>query len=81
MLKYEVMVRNSLWRAGENVKEAVHKFFTDEEGDTNMISIIIVLVIVVGLAALFRNKIGELVTTMWAKITKSANDATADWAE
>lgn len=79
MLKYEVMVRNGLWRAGENVKEAVHNFFTDEEGDTNMISIIIVLVIVVGLAALFRNKIGELVTQMWGKITKSANDATADW--
>ncbi len=79
MLKYEVMVRNSLWRAGENVKVAVHKFFTDEEGDTNMISIIIVLVIVVGLAALFREKIGELVTQMWAKITKSATDATQDW--
>lgn len=74
MLQYEVMVKNGLWRMKENVKEALHDFFTDETGDTNMISIVIILVIVVGLAAIFRKNIMEMMTKMWASIQKDVGD-------
>lgn len=79
MLDFEVRVRNRLWRMSESVREAVKEFFTTEDGDTNFISIIVVLVIVLGLAALFRKNIETLVTGWWAKITNSGNEATADW--
>lgn len=79
MLEFEVSVRNRLWRASQSVKGAVKNFFTTEDGDTNFISIIVVLVIVLGLAALFRENIGELVSGWWADIFKSGNDATKDW--
>ena len=79
MLDFEVSVRNRLWRASQSVKGAVKNFFTTEDGDTNFISIIVVLVIVLGLAALFRKNIAKLVSGWWEKINKSGNDATKDW--
>ena len=79
MLDFEVSVRNRLWRATESVREAVKDFFTTEDGDTNFISIIVVLIIVLGLAALFRKQIGELVSGWWEKITASGEAATEDW--
>jgi len=75
MLGYEVRVMNGLWRMKENVKEKVHDFFTTEDGDTNFISIIIVLVIVVALAVVFRKNIKALVNGMWKSIFKDAEDA------
>ncbi len=79
MLDFEVSVRNRLWRASQSVKGAVKNFFTTEDGDTNFISIIVVLVIVLGLAALFRKNIEKLVTDWWTSINKSGKDATKDW--
>lgn len=79
MLGFEVSVRNKLWRASQSVKGAVRNFFTTEDGDTNFISIIVVLVIVLGLAALFRKQIGELVSQWWGKIEKSGTEATQEW--
>lgn len=76
MLDFEVSVRNRLWRASQSVKGAVKNFFTTEDGDTNFISIIVVLVIVLGLAALFREKIGEFVTKWWASIVESESRLT-----
>ena len=75
MLSYEVKVMNGLWRMKENVKEAVHDFFTTEDGDTNFISIIIVLVIVVGLAVFFRKQIATLVNNIWKNIFAQADGA------
>ena len=76
MLGYEVKAMNGLWRMKENVKEAVHDFFTTEDGDTNFISIIIVLVIVIALAALFRNNIKAMVQSIWTSISTNFNKAT-----
>lgn len=76
MLAYEVRVKNGLWRMKERVKEAVHDFFTDEQGDTNLISIIIVLVIVLALAIVFRKNIANLVNGLWSKIFSDAGTAT-----
>lgn len=68
MLDFEVSVRNRLWRASQSVKGAVKDFLTTEDGDTNFISIIIVLMIVLGLALAFRNQINTLVTGWWSNI-------------
>lgn len=76
MLKYEVMAVNQLWRWKEQAKGAVHNFFMDEEGDTNLISIVVVLVIVMALAVVFRKNIAELVTKMWKQIGTDAGTAT-----
>lgn len=76
MLKYEVMAVNQLWRWKEQAKGAVHNFFTDEEGDTNLISIVVVLVIVMALAVVFRKNIAELATKMWKQIGTDAGTAT-----
>lgn len=72
LLKFEVMFQTKLWRAGEKIK----KFMQDEEGDTNIISIIVVLVIVLGLAIVFKDKIKALVETLWASVEGNANKAT-----
>lgn len=76
MLKYEVMAMNGFLKLRERAGEAVHNFFTDEEGDTNFISIIVVLVIVMALAIVFRNNIAAVVNAMWKKITGDAGAAT-----
>lgn len=76
MLKYEVMAMNSLLRLKEQGKEALQKFFTDEEGDTNLISIVVVLVIVMALAIIFRKNIAAVVNAMWEKIATDAGSAT-----
>lgn len=76
MLKYEIMVVDGVWRLKEQVKEAVHNFFTDESGDTNLISIVVVLVIVMALAVVFRKNIASLVNGMWQTIFTDANPAT-----
>lgn len=72
LLEFEVRMRNKLWKVGEGVRRFVH----DEEGDTNVISIIVVLVIVLGLAIVFKDKIKELVDTLWNSVTDNANKAT-----
>lgn len=77
MLKYEVMVKNGFWRMKERAKEAVRNFLLDEEGDTNMISIVIILVIVIGLAALFRKNIVDFVVKLWDGIMNDAETATS----
>lgn len=75
MLNLEVKVMNGLWRAKNNVGKAVHDFFVDEEGDTNLISIIIVLVIVIAIAAIFRKNIAKIVNSMWTSIAGDVGDA------
>ena len=76
MLEYEVAVRNRLLKMKEQAGRAVHDFFVDEKGDTNLISIVIVLVIVLALAIIFRNNIAALVNGMWDKIAEDAGTAT-----
>ena len=76
MLKYEVMAANGVWRLKEEMREAAHRFFMDERWDTNLISIVVVLVIVMALAVVFRKNIASLVNSMWQTIFTDANSAT-----
>lgn len=74
-LEAEVRIQTSIWKMKERVGSAVRNFFTTEEGDTNFISIIIILVIVIALAALFRENIAGMVSKMWDSIKGDANKA------
>ena len=76
MLAAEVRIQTGIWKMKERVKDTVHDFFATEEGDTNFISIIIVLVIVVALAVVFRKNIAALVNGMWTRIFGDASSAT-----
>lgn len=55
-------------KAKETVVNEVKNFVTDEKGDTNIISIVIILVIVVGLAIVFRSNIENLFNAIWNKV-------------
>ncbi len=76
MLEYEVKAKMALWRMKNAIEGKVKAFFTDESGETYFISIIVVLVIVLALAVMFRKNIAELVNKMWTKIFQDASDAT-----
>ena len=51
-----------------NAKSWMREKLSDKKGDTNFISLIIILAIVLGLAAMFGGKFTELATTYWDKI-------------
>ena len=76
MLSLEVKVMMGLKRTANMVGEKVRNFFTDEEGDTNFISIIVILVIVLGVAVVFRENIARIVNNIWEQVFKDVNKAT-----
>lgn len=54
------------------LKQKVMDFLGDEQGDTNFVSIIIVLGIVLAIAAVFSENITKLVGDVWLKINGSS---------
>lgn len=71
MLGFEAALDTRIWFAKERIKDTVRDFIYDEQGDTNMISIIIVLVIVLVLAAAFWKNIQSFVNGLWSQINSS----------
>ncbi len=63
----DIMVK--YWRA----KEAFKSFLEEERGDSHIIAVILVLVIVVGLAVLFKEQIGELINNLWKAVTNQTD--------
>lgn len=57
------------------MKEAMKNFREEERGD-HVIEIILVLIIVVGLAVIFRDKIAALLNSLWTSITGTTKDFT-----
>ena len=45
------------------------KFVKDEEGDTNMVSMIVLIVIVIAIAAIFKDRLGQVVEAAFDKLT------------
>lgn len=74
MLDYEVKVMLAWQRVKTTVMKDIKDLFTDENGDTNMISIIVVLVIVLGLAVAFRDNIETFVQDLWKQIETNQTD-------
>lgn len=56
-------------------KMKVENFFENEEGDVNVVSIVVLIGIAVLLAVLFRTQITELLTKLFETLNKNAIDA------
>ena len=69
MLDLEVRVMNKLLK----MKEGRAAKFMDERGDTNIISVIMILVVVIGLATLFNDNIGDLANSIWNNINSDTS--------
>ncbi|RHP00368.1 hypothetical protein DWZ97_12495 [Firmicutes bacterium AF36-19BH] len=76
MLDYEVKAMLAWQRAKAAAMKGIREFLTDENGDTNMISIVVVLMIVLGLAAAFRKNITSFVQDLWDNITENQGKLT-----
>ncbi len=60
----------------DGAKRSVKSFLGEERGDTNLITIIVVLVIVMALAVVFRKNIATLANSIWKNIFQQAGQAT-----
>lgn len=70
MTKLDLKINAIVWK----VRSKVNDFLYDEDGDTNFISIIIVLAIVLLMAIVFiafKDKIVKLVNDTWTKFSTS----------
>lgn len=70
---------NKLYFKGLMAKNRVAKLMKKENGEANIVAIILVLAIVIALAIVFREAIGNLFTTIWAKITGNVDSATSTY--
>ena len=75
MLNLEVKVMNGMWRVKNTITEKIRNFLAEEDG-SGMIETVVIIVIVLALAVVFRKNIAELVNKMWDQIFKDANAAT-----
>ena len=58
-----------------SAKVALNKFMRDEEGDVNIVSMVVLIGIAVLLAVFFRQQIQGLLTTLFSTITQNATEA------
>lgn len=56
-------------------KYRLHAFLTDEEGDVNIVSMVVLIGIAVLLAIVFRDAIKNLINNLLATISGNATDA------
>lgn len=53
---------------------ALHSAKQEERGDTNIISIVVILAIVLALAVVFKGNLTSLFNNIWSKVTSSATN-------
>lgn len=58
-----------------NVKSRLKRFISEEGGDVNIVSIVVLIGIAVVLAGLFRKQISELINTLFHNINQNAQNA------
>lgn len=56
------------------IREAI----TDETGDVNVVAIVVLIGVAVGLALLFKDKIAELLETLFGKISEGTDGFTSN---
>ncbi len=66
---------NQLKCIGTYAKAKLGKFISDEKGDVNVVSIVVLIGIAVLLAILFKDKITGLLNTLFGAINNSATNA------
>ena len=73
--KLEVQVVSRAKYLGLKAKEKVADFFTKENGDVNVVSIVFLIGIAVVLAIVFKDKAKALVESLMGTVSKMATDA------
>ena len=64
-------LRAAMWK--EALADRWTTFRKEEHGGTEVVAVILILVVVVGLAVVFKEKIGKLVNKLWEKITTTTD--------
>lgn len=64
-----------IWTAQWKAKNLVKDFFYNEEGDVNIVSMVVLIGIAVLLAVIFKNNIKDLLETLFETISGNATDA------
>ncbi|MCR4614912.1 MAG: flagellin-like protein [Clostridiales bacterium] len=65
-----------IYLMGCNAKKKAMDMIKSESGETNIIAIVLLIVIVIALAVIFRTQITNLVTRVWSRIFTDANTFT-----
>lgn len=68
-------IMNKLYFKGLSVLAKTKETLKDEQGDTNIIAIIIILAIVIALAIVFRNQIMALFNKIWNSLFDNVSNA------
>lgn len=58
-----------------SVRNGIYKFFRDEKGEVNIVTIVILIGIAVALAVIFKDKVEDLVKTILDAVTKKGKEA------
>lgn len=48
-------------------------FFEDETGDTNIIAIILLIIVVIAMAIIFRDQIGRVINSLFGKVSNEVD--------
>lgn len=58
------------WRCRLAFAEKLNKFAKEERGDQTLVTIIILIVIIIGIAAIFRDQLTQAVTSTFEQLTE-----------
>lgn len=58
-------LENALWKFMEVINE---RFLNDEEGDSNLVAVIVLIVIILAVAAIFREQLLEAVNAVFSNL-------------
>ncbi len=62
-------MEDMMWKLRFYMESLMESIMRDEEGDSNMVAVIVLIVIVLAVAALFRTKLIEVVNSVFGKLT------------
>lgn len=63
-----------LWLAQVKTKDFFKNLVTNEEGDTNFVSIILIIVIVIAVATIFREQLLGLIENVMGQVSDFVNE-------
>lgn len=69
---------NCLGYLGFKAKMALQKFFTNEQGEVNVVAIVVLIAVAVVLALLLKGQLAELIRTIIGQVTTKASEALED---
>ncbi|MFV0411983.1 MAG: Flp1 family type IVb pilin [Oscillospiraceae bacterium] len=73
MKKLKRKIDSALLRAKLSVQNRAAEVLTSERGDTNIIAIILILVVVIGLVIIFRDQLTSLVQRIFGSINEDVD--------